>query len=138
MQIIRYGRVFNVNLVDDGTLDTVIEINGEEHRFVVERHRDGSLDDAQLTELADVVIDNMDPEEIDAGGRTEESTLLEPDCMRFNRVKQRAQELHKQYGRTYLICRRVRDGVYEIHSDIHASCWPECVFLNVPVVCVIA
>jgi len=56
----------------------------------------------------------------------------------FNTAKDEAQKLHKKYKRTYLICQHTRDQRYEVHSDLHASCWGVACFRNTPVISVIA
>lgn len=52
----------NVKLCDDGSLDTVIEVDGKEHRFSTEfasqyRKKDGSMTIKGLFELAKEVIE---------------------------------------------------------------------------------
>lgn len=59
---------FNVDLSDDGSLDTVITINGKEFRFDQEfadmwRDETGELSDAGLEEMALDALANMEPDE---------------------------------------------------------------------------
>jgi len=62
--IIRYdGRQYNVYLEDDGTMDTVISIDGKTHRFDCEyassfRKRNGEMTKKGLRELAIEAIDS--------------------------------------------------------------------------------
>ncbi len=61
---------FDVNLIDDGTLDTVIDINGKEFRFDQEFaemwwDEDGTLSEEGLKELALDALSNIEPEEYD-------------------------------------------------------------------------
>jgi hypothetical protein len=66
MRITREGKVFEVELVDDGTLDIVIAVNGKEHRFsgdAVEREEDGSITPIEVLRLGNEVIEDMCEEE---------------------------------------------------------------------------
>ena len=60
---------FDVDLVDDGTLDTVISINGREFRFDCEyaaEYRDeetGELGEESLEVLASEALDDMEEED---------------------------------------------------------------------------
>ncbi|MHA1883075.1 MAG: hypothetical protein ACTSUO_08525 [Candidatus Thorarchaeota archaeon] len=73
------GNTFDVYLVDDGTLDTVIEINGREFRFSPEfaslwRDEEGELSEEGLRELALDALSNLEDEEYNAlvaGGEEE-------------------------------------------------------------------
>ena len=56
------GESFEVHLLDDGTLDTVIEVDGIEHRFSTEfasRWRDevGAMSEEGVRELAHLAIE---------------------------------------------------------------------------------
>lgn len=65
------GKDYEVSLVDDGTLDTVIDINGHEQRFDWEfasywrDEETGELSDEGLEELALDALSSMEPEELD-------------------------------------------------------------------------
>ncbi|MAE85940.1 MAG: hypothetical protein CMB80_24600 [Flammeovirgaceae bacterium] len=55
------GEIFEVWLIDDGTLDTVIEVNDIEHRFSDTsywRDKNGELSKKGLIELAKEVIES--------------------------------------------------------------------------------
>ena len=57
------GQTFEVRLIDDGTLDTVISVDGIEHRFDAEyasswRFSDGAMSVKDLIELAKQAIDD--------------------------------------------------------------------------------
>lgn len=57
MRIRHGGKMHTVYLSDDGTLDTVIEVDGKEHRFDGEyaagyRKRNGEMTERGLRELA--------------------------------------------------------------------------------------
>jgi hypothetical protein len=74
------GKSYEVGLVDDGTLDTVISINGKEHRFDQEyaasfRDEKGELSAEGLEQLAKEAIELMDVEE--SKGKIEELTTWE-------------------------------------------------------------
>ena len=61
------GEEFEVHLLDDGTLDTVIEINDIEHRFSTEfaarwRDSDGVMSEEGIREMALLVIEDYDEE----------------------------------------------------------------------------
>jgi len=62
------NNMFNVQLVDDGTMDTVIDINGREFRFDAEfasywRDEDGSMTEEGLKQLALDALSSMEEEE---------------------------------------------------------------------------
>ena len=64
----RFGfpeNTFDVFLIDDGTLDTVIEIDGIEHRLDIEyashyRDESGAMTETGLTELAKQCIEECE------------------------------------------------------------------------------
>ena len=63
MKIMVDGQDYEVQLLDDGTLDTVIEVDGIEHRFSGEfaahwRDETGALSEEGLKELAANVIED--------------------------------------------------------------------------------
>ena len=61
MEITIDERPFECYLIDDGTLDTVIQIDGIEHRFsseYVKRDEDRSLSDEEFYRLAEEVIES--------------------------------------------------------------------------------
>lgn len=58
------GRQHDVHLIDDGTLDTVIQLDGTNHTFASEavaslRDRRGRLVEDALTELAELSLDSV-------------------------------------------------------------------------------
>ena len=64
------GNAFDVYLIDDGTLDTVITISGKEFRFSPEfasmwRSEEGDLSEEGLRELALDALSNLEQEEYD-------------------------------------------------------------------------
>jgi len=83
------GNDFEVRLVDDGTSDTVIDINGREFRFSSEfasywRDEDGNLSEEGLKELALDALANLDQDEyvelLSAGlGKGEEEEEAAPE-----------------------------------------------------------
>ncbi len=57
MKFTYHGQEHEVKLVDDGTLDTTIEVDGKTHTFVAEyayvfRNEDGGINDEALRDLA--------------------------------------------------------------------------------------
>jgi len=63
MKIMVDGQDYEVQLLDDGTLDTVIEVDGIEHRFSGEfaahwRDETGALSEEGLKELAANAIED--------------------------------------------------------------------------------
>ena len=61
MDITVEGRTFSCRLVDDGTLDTVVSVNGREYRFDSEgvaRTLDGTIPARELRRLFEEVIDD--------------------------------------------------------------------------------
>jgi hypothetical protein len=76
------GKEYTVLLVDDGTLDTVISINGKEYRFdseYAERFRDenGAMTENGLMELANEVFETEDPDMIGEAKDSEDSKVGE-------------------------------------------------------------
>jgi hypothetical protein len=66
------GRTFDCFLVDDGTMDTVISINGQWTRFDSEnvlRRQDGSIPAAELNRLFEEGIDDLLTNEAETGKR---------------------------------------------------------------------
>lgn len=62
MQFIYVGQMQEVHLVDDGTLDTVLELNGREVRYDQEyaalfREKDGTLSNDGMRRLAVEALD---------------------------------------------------------------------------------
>jgi hypothetical protein len=56
------GRAFECSLADDGTLDTVLLVDGKEYRFdsdYVARLPDGTIPARELERLFDEVIDEI-------------------------------------------------------------------------------
>jgi len=88
---------FEVELVDDGTLDTVIAINGQEYRFdqdFASMWRDeatGELSKDGLTELALDALSNMEEEEYDevkaAGDERSDDQIEDEEAARVRDVK---------------------------------------------------
>ena len=67
---------YECNLVDDGTLDTVIDIDGTEHRYSWEtgadmRNFDGSIIEKRFIELCKLTIENC-CETLESDGGTNE------------------------------------------------------------------
>ena len=63
MKINYAGKRHNVYLCDDGTMDTVIEVDGKEHRFDCEyasefRKKDGKMTERGLRALAIEALDS--------------------------------------------------------------------------------
>lgn len=59
------GITHKAMLIDDGTMDTVIEVDGSQHKFSAEyaarfRTFDGRINDLSVKELAMEVIDYME------------------------------------------------------------------------------
>ena len=81
MQIEKEGRVFEVELRDDGTADTVVAVNGREHRFDSEGigrdEQTGALLDEELRELGEQVIANMDDEEFKKAPLAKEADIVQ-------------------------------------------------------------
>lgn len=85
MRVVKEGKVFEIDLVDDGTLDTVIAVNGKEYRFsgdAVEREEDGSITPIELLRLGNEAIEDMCEEEfkrarwnVEISGKTKTETL---------------------------------------------------------------
>lgn len=68
MDITRNGQTYSCNLVDDGTLDTVISVDGEEFRFSHDyaswfRDDEGNFFDEGFLELCDECIDEIEARE---------------------------------------------------------------------------
>lgn len=52
------GEVFKINLVDDGTLDTVVRVNDREFRFIEdERNTDGSLSENTIVDAIEAYLE---------------------------------------------------------------------------------
>jgi len=65
MNIVHQGRPHRVVLIDDGTLDTVLEVDGIQHRYdsvFVQQYRDfdGSLTEVGIKELAIQCIEHQE------------------------------------------------------------------------------
>ena len=65
MRIYDKSKMFDCFLIDDGTLDTVISVNGTDHRFdceyaSVHRDADGSMKEEGFTALCREIISFLD------------------------------------------------------------------------------
>jgi len=63
MNLITGNKKYKCGLVDDGSLDTIVEIDGIEHRYSGEfasnyRNDDGSLTDEGFKELCEIAIND--------------------------------------------------------------------------------
>lgn len=53
------NKVFNLNVVDDGTLDTVIMVNGNEYRFDSDgRNTDGSIPETMFVDAIEAYLED--------------------------------------------------------------------------------
>lgn len=119
MLLIREGRDFVVRLVNDGTLDTVIEVNDVEHRFDsegVERNEDGSLPEVELIRLADDAIRDMCEEEFAAAkthtNTVEEATQADCDSASSEELEAAAEVLHQiQQGSVKKLAKYLADYI---------------------------
>jgi hypothetical protein len=119
---------FDVELVDDGTLDTVISINGREFRFDQEftgmwRDREeGTLSDESLKELALDALANMEPEDYD---ELVAKGIEEPEPSDKDIKKELSQEKpvenkkdDKEPVKKLTECTPIKDSGYEFVEDL--------------------
>jgi len=95
------NNTFNVQLVDDGTMDTVIDISGREFRFDAEfasywRDEDGSMTEEGLKQLALDALSSMEEEEynelVAAASTSEEESEEVPEKEKANEYESKTDE----------------------------------------------